>query len=110
LAASRFPFDSVLSAFLTEAGRGWRGLPTAALAISQRTVGEFPNSDSLARFQISLSRLTISVTLFLKALYLGSRLRESLLAISTSVSGRRYRGSNPSLTVIVFRGVARSEP
>jgi hypothetical protein len=80
---------SVPSAFLTEAGRGWRGLPTVALAISQRTVGEFPYSDSLDRFDISLSRLTIAVTLFLAALYLGPRLRESLLAIIASVLGRR---------------------
>jgi hypothetical protein len=80
---------SVPSAFLTKAGRGWRGLPTAALAISQRNVGEFPDSDSLERLIISLSRLTIAVTLFLAALYLGLRPRESLLAISTSVLGQR---------------------
>jgi hypothetical protein len=85
-------------------------LPTAALAISQRTVGEFPDSDSLARFNISLSRLTIAVTLFLTALYLGPRPRESLLAISASVSGQRYRESNPSLTVIDYMGAAWSKP
>jgi hypothetical protein len=101
---------SVPSAFLTEGGRGWRGLPIAALSISQRTVGEFPDSYSLARFNISLSHLSMAVTLFLTALYLGPRPRESPLAISASVSGRRYRGSHPSLTVIVFRGAARSKP
>jgi hypothetical protein len=110
LADSRFPFVLMPSAFLTEAGSGWRGLPTAAFAISQRTAGEFFDSDSLARFDISLSRLTRAVTLFLTTLYLGLRPRESLLAISTSVSGQRYRGSIPFLTVILFKGAARSMP
>jgi hypothetical protein len=64
-------------------------LPTAAFAISQRTVGKFFDLDSLARFDISLSQLTMAVTLFLTALYLGPRPRESLLAISAKVSGRR---------------------
>jgi hypothetical protein len=98
----------VPSAFLTEAGRGWCSLPTAALAISQRTVGEFFDSDSWAMFDISLSRLTMAVPLFLMALYLGLRPRESLLAIRASVSGQRYKGSNPSLTVIIFRGADKS--
>jgi hypothetical protein len=73
-------------------------LPTAALAISQRTVGVYLNSDSFARFDIPLSHLTIAVTLFLMALYLGPQPRESLLAISASVSGRRYRVGVDSTT------------
>jgi hypothetical protein len=99
----------MLFAFM-KAGSGWRSLPTAAFAISQRTAGELFDSDSLARFDISLSRLTRAVTLFLTALYLKPRLRESFLAISAKVSGQRYRGSVPSLTVILYMGAARSMP
>jgi hypothetical protein len=70
-AASRFPSVSVPSALVTDVGRGWQGLPTAAFAISHSTAGELPNSVSLARLEASLSRLTIAVTLFLAALYGG---------------------------------------
>jgi hypothetical protein len=62
-------------------------LPTAAFAISHSTVGEFPDSVSLARLDASLSCLTKAVTLFLVALYRGPRPRESLLAIKASVLG-----------------------
>jgi hypothetical protein len=68
LAASKFPYVAVPSVLSTEVGRGWRGLPTAAFAISHNTAGEFPDSVSSARFDASLSRLTNPVTLFLAAL------------------------------------------
>jgi hypothetical protein len=80
---------AVPSAFVTEVGRGWQGLPTAAFAISHSTMSEFPDSASLARFNASLSRLTNAVTLFLAALYLGPQPRESLLAIRASVYGHK---------------------
>jgi hypothetical protein len=64
-------------------------LPTAAFAISHSTGAEFFDSASLARFDASLSRLTNAVTLFLAALYLGLRPRESPLAIRARVSGRK---------------------
>jgi hypothetical protein len=71
---------------LTAPGSGCRGLPTAALAISQRTVGEFLDSANLAKLDSSLrSRLTRAVTLFLMDLYLGPWPKESLHAISASV-------------------------
>jgi hypothetical protein len=88
-AASRFPSVAVPSALVTKVGRGWRGLPTAAFAISHSTAGKFPDSVSLARFDATLSRLTNAETLFLAALYLGPRPRESLLAIRAMVSGQR---------------------
>jgi hypothetical protein len=89
LAAWRFPSVAVPFALVTEVGRVWQGLPTAAFAISHSTAGEFPDSASLARFNASLSRLSNAVTLFLAALYLGLRPRESLLAIRAKVSGRK---------------------
>jgi hypothetical protein len=88
-AVSRFPSVRVPSALVSKVGRGWRGLPTAAFAISHSTEGELSNSTSLARLEASLSLLTIAVTPFLTALYQGPRPRESLLAIKASVSGRR---------------------
>jgi hypothetical protein len=87
--ALRFPSVVVPSALVTEVGRGWRGLPTAAFAISHSTAGKFPDSVSFARLDASLSRLTNAVTLFLVALYLGPRPRESLYAIRDMVSGQR---------------------
>jgi hypothetical protein len=104
---SRFPYVCVPSALVTDVGRGWQGwhgLPTAAFAISHSTAGELPDSTSLARLEASLSRLINAVTLFLTTLYRGPRPRESLLAIRASVLGRRYTGSDPSLTVMDFKG------
>jgi hypothetical protein len=79
----------VPSALVTEVGRGWQGLPTSAFAISHSTDGNFPDSVSLARLDASLSHLTNAVTLFLAALYLGPRPRESLLVIRARVLGRK---------------------
>jgi hypothetical protein len=93
---------------LTVAGSGCGGLPTEAFAISQGTVGKFLDSANLANFDSSLLHLTRAVILFLTALYFEPQPKKSLCAISTRVSGQRYRGSVPSLTVILFRRVAWS--
>jgi hypothetical protein len=110
LAALRLPSVSLPYASLTIAGSGCRSLPIAVLAISQRRVGKFLDSANLVEFDSSLSHLTRAVTLFLTALYFGPRPRESLRTIGARVSGRRYRGSVPSLTVILLRGAAWSMP
>jgi hypothetical protein len=89
IAALRFPSVCVPSALVTDVGRGWQGLLTAAFAISQSTAGELPDSASLARLEASLSLLTNALTLFLAALYRGPRLKESLLDIRANVSGHK---------------------
>jgi hypothetical protein len=66
-AVLRFPSVCVPSAHVSEVGRGWQGLPTAAFAISHSTARELPESTSLARLEASLSLLTIAVARFLTA-------------------------------------------
>jgi hypothetical protein len=95
---------SLPSSSLTEPGSVWGGFPIAALAISQRTMGEFLDAANLVRLDSFLSRLTRLLTLFLTCLYLGPRPSKSL---RSKVSGLRYRRSAPSLTVILLIGATQ---